>query len=585
MQGERWLTPRPDHSTLGPTSTRRQVKTVRRPSWLFSTLEDYRSAWIVRDVVAGLSAGAVVIPQAMAYATIANLPVQVGLYTCIVPMIVYAALGGSRAMSVSTTSTIATLTATTLVSAGVAAGAEDAIGSLMMLTLLVGVILLLARLCRLGSLVENISGATVLGLKIGVGATVAVGQLPKLLGETDDFSGHGFFRSLAAVGQAFDSLNWPTVALSVGSIAVLVLLKSVAPKIPGTLIVVVGGIVLVWLAGIDEFGVRLIAAVPSGLPVPGIPDFAQTTALVPGALAIAVMAFLESAAVARSLRTPDEPQIDSDQELFATGAANAIGSFFGTMPAAGGFSQSAVNQSAGARSQLATVVTVVLAVLVALFLGPVLSLMPEATLAAMVFVAVAGLINIPELVRWARISRVDFWVALSVAVIGLTAGLLPAVAVGVVATLVLVLRELNVPKVRVVGRRDGVLGVNLDRGLYTANALANERKILEVVADEEEQVNAIVLGLAQQEVMTITVLEALENLDRELSQHGTMLHLAALPAAAAAVAGRTPWFAALRSTDRVHESVSEGIESALAARRENAAGGGGVHPGELDDPR
>src|SRR5688572_9743553 len=149
------------------------------------TLSGYRRAWLGRDLLAGLSAGAVVIPQAMAYATIANLPVQVGLYTCIVPMLVYACLGGSRAMSVSTTSTIATLTATTLVSAGVAAGAEDAIGSLMMLTLLVGVILLLARLCRLGSLVENISGATVLGIKIGVGATVAVGQLPKLLGETD----------------------------------------------------------------------------------------------------------------------------------------------------------------------------------------------------------------------------------------------------------------------------------------------------------------------------------------------------------------------------------------------------------------
>ena len=557
---------------------------MTRPTWLFSTLAGYRSKWIVRDVIAGLSAGAVVIPQAMAYATIANLPVQVGLYTCIVPMVVYALLGGSRAMSVSTTSTIATLTATTLVSAGIAAGAEDAIGSLMMLTLLVGVILLLARLCRLGSLVENISGATVLGLKIGVGATVAVGQLPKLLGETDNFSGHGFFRSLAAVGEAFGSVNGPTVALSAGSIAVLLVLKRVAPKVPGTLIVVVGGIVLVWLAHLDEVGVGLIAAVPSGLPVPGIPDLAQATALVPGALAIAVMAFLESAAVARSLRTASEPQIDSDQELFATGAANSIGAFFGTMPAAGGFSQSAVNQSAGARSQLATIVTVVLAVLVALFLGPVLSLMPEATLAAMVFVAVAGLINIPELVRWARISRVDFWIALSVAVIGLTAGLLSAVAVGVVVTLILVLREVNLPRVRVVGRKEGVLGVNLDRGLYTANAMANERKLLEVVDGEDAQVRAVVLGLAQQEVMTITVLEALENLDRELTQHGTTLHLAGLPAPAAAVAGRTGWFTALRSAGRVHESVSEGMDVAVATPRAESVGGG-VHPGEVDDAR
>jgi MFS superfamily sulfate permease-like transporter len=553
---------------------------TRRPPWLFSTVEGYHRKWILRDVVAGLSAGAVVIPQAMAYATIANLPVQVGLYTCIVPMLVYAFLGGSRAMSVSTTSTIATLTATTLVSAGVAAGSDDAIGALMMLTLLVGAILLIARLCRLGSLVENISGATVLGLKIGVGATVAVGQLPKLLGESYNFSGHGFLKSLGAVAQAFGSVNWPTIALSAGSIAVILVLKRFAPKIPGTLVVVVGGILLVWLAGIDQLGVDLIAPVPGGLPVPGIPDFTQAVALVPGALAIAVMAFLESAAVARSLRVVTEPQIDSDQELFATGAANTVGAFFGTMPAAGGFSQSAVNQSAGARSQVATLVTVVLAVLVALFLGPVLSLLPEATLAAMVFVAVAGLINIPELVRWARISRVDFWIALSVAILGLTAGLLPAVAIGVVVTLILVLREVNVPKVTIVGRSGGALGLHLERGLYTANAMANERMILETVGAQAEPVHALVLGLKQQEVMTITVLEALENVDRELSQLGVVLHLAALPEAATAVAERTPWFSGLESAGRVHNSVREGI---AAAESTIAATAPGLHQGEVSD--
>lgn len=553
---------------------------TRRPPWLLSTVDGYQRTWILRDVIAGLSAGAVVIPQAMAYATIASLPVQVGLYTCILPMLVYAFLGGSRAMSVSTTSTIATLTATTLVSAGVAAGSDDAIGSLMMLTLLVGAILLVARLCRLGSLVENISGATVLGLKIGVGATVAVGQLPKLLGESYDFSGHGFLKSLGAVALAFDSANWPTIVLSAGSILVIVVLKRFAPKIPGTLVVVVAGILLVWLAGIDRLGVDLIAPVPSGLPVPGLPDFTQTTALVPGALAIAVMAFLESAAVARSLRAVADPQVDSNQELFATGAANTVGAFFGTMPAAGGFSQSAVNQSAGARSQVATLVTVVLAVLVALFLGPVLSLLPEATLAAMVFVAVAGLINIPELVRWARISRVDFWIASSVAVIGLTAGLLPAVAIGVVVTLILVLREVNIPKATTVGPAAGVLAVHLERGLYTANAMANERMVLEMVDAEAEPIRALVLGLEQQGVMTITVLEALEDLDRELSQLDVVLHLAALPETALSVAERTPWFSALESARRVHDSVGRGIAAAEAAI---AAAASAPHQGEVGD--
>ncbi|MBD3942983.1 SulP family inorganic anion transporter [Microbacterium sp. NEAU-LLC] len=537
----------------------------RRPRWLLPTFAGYRREWLLPDIVGGLSAGAVVVPQAMAYATIANLPVQIGLYTCILPMLVYALLGGSRAMSVSTTSTIATLTATTLVSAGVAASADDpdaALGSLMTLTLLVGAMLLLAWLLKLGSLVENISGATVLGLKIGVGATVAVGQLPKLLGETGNVSGEGFISSLVAVGKAFDSVNWPTVALSVGSILVLVLLQRFAPRVPGTLIVVAAGILLAAFTGLTAAGVALIDPVPSGFPTPSLPDFTHFADLIPGALAIAVMAFLESAAVARGIRKATEPQIDSNQELFATGAANVVGSFFTTMPSAGGFSQSAVNQNAGAKTQLSTLVTVVLAILVALFLGPVLSLLPQATLAAMVFVAVMGLINIPELVRWAHISRIDFWIALVVALIGLSAGLLPAVAIGVVMTLVLVLREVNIPRLDITGREGDVVAVHLGRGLYTANAAENARAIIALATSQTPPVDALVLDVERLDIITVTILDALESLDRELAQLGIVLHLARLPEKATAIARKTPWFASLERDGRVHATVPEGLAAA-----------------------
>lgn len=541
--------------------------TARR-AWLLPTLSGYRRTWLGSDLLAGLAAGAVVVPQAMAYATIANLPVEVGLYTCIVPMAVYALLGGSRAMSVSTTSTIATLTATTLVSAGITSESGDApsaLGSLMMLTLLVGLILLLARLLRLGSLVENISQATVLGLKIGVGATVAVGQLPKLLGETENVSGHGFLRSLAAVGEALASANGATIALSVGSILALVLLKRLAPAVPGSLVVVLAGILLVWLAHIDDAGVALIDPVPSGLPIPGLPDLSQAAALVPGALAIAVMAFLESAAVARGIRRTSEPQIDSDQELFATGAANVVGSFFTAMPAAGGFSQSAVNQSAGAKSQISSLVTVALAVLVALFLGPVLSLLPQATLAAMVFVAVAGLVDIPELARWWSLSRRDFWMAVVVAVVGLSAGLLLAVAVGVVLTLLLVLRELNIPKVEQIGERGTAVALHLGRGMYTANALANERTIVAMATQRTAPTDAVILDVERIEFLTVTVLDALEDLDRELAGHGIALHLAQMAPEATATAERTAWFRALESQGRVHPTVADGLAAAGAS--------------------
>lgn len=534
-------------------------RTNRAAAWLPPTLVGYRRSWLGADIVAGIAAGAVVIPQAMAYATIADLPVQVGLYTCIVPMLVYALLGGARAMSVSTTSTIATLTATTLVSVGVVAGSDDVLGSLMMLMLLVGVILVLARVLRLGGLVENISGATVLGLRIGVGATVAVGQLPQLLGETSGVTGHGFIRCLVAVGQALDSMNGPTIALSAGSILVMLLLARFAPRVPGTLVVVIGGILLVRFAHIDEAGVALIPPVPGGIPLPGLPDLAHVVDLIPGALAIAVMAFLESAAVARVIRRPSEPLVDADRELLATGAANVIGSFFTALPAAGGFSQSAVNERAGAKTQLSSLVTVVLAVLVALFLGPVISLLPQATLAAMVVVAVVGLIDVPQLVRWARVSRIDFWVALITALIGLTAGLLIAVAAGVVITLILVLRELNIPKVDVVAKRGDAVALHVGRGLYTANMLSNERAIIDLARSMRPRV--LVLDLERLDVLTVTVLDGLADLERELAGSGVTLHLARLPDTAVAVAMHDDWYRRLVAEGRVHDTVAGGMDA------------------------
>jgi MFS superfamily sulfate permease-like transporter len=276
------------------------------------------------------------------------------------------------------------------------------------------------------------------------------------------------------------------------------------------------------------------------------------------------MAFLESAAVARGIRRRGEPQIDSDQELVAMGIANVAGAFFATMPAAGGFSQSAMNQGAGAKSQLSTLVTVALALIVAMFLGPVLSMLPEATLAAMVFVAVAGLINIPELIRWAHISPMDFWVASAVALLGLTAGLLPALAVGIVVTLVLVLREANTPELSIVARGDEVLVIHLGRGMYTANAQPNERAILSLAASEHPAPTVLVLDVERLTVLGITVLDVLQDLDSELAERGIALHLARLPDAASRVARKTTWYAGLEKGGRAHATVEEALAASAS---------------------
>ena len=371
---------------------------------------------LVRDLVAGLTAGSVVIPQAMAYATIAHLPVQVGLYTCMVPMTVYALLGGSRTLSVSTTSTVAVLTGSTLIAADVAASSAYPVRALATLTLLVGLLLLATRALHLGGVIDNISEATLTGVKLGVGLTVAAGQLPKVLGVPGDPDAEGFVETIASVVDELGDISWVTAALSAATIVLLLGVGRLWPRIPAQLLAVVLGIGLVAFASIDEHGVALVAKVPSGLPTPVLPAFDEVGALLPGAFAIAIMVFLETVAVARSVRRVGEPGIDNDRELTSIGAACVLGSFFRAMPAAGGFSQTAINQRAGARTQVSELVTALLAVGCALFLGGLLSDLPQATLGSLVLVAVLGLVQPAELVRFWQVNHLEFWVAVGTAV-------------------------------------------------------------------------------------------------------------------------------------------------------------------------
>ncbi len=545
------------------------------------TLVGYRMPWLRADLVAGLSAGAVVIPQAMAYASIADMPVQIGLYTCMVPMIVYALLGGSRTVSVSTTSTIATLTASTLIGAGIAAGSEDAQTSLMTLTLMVGVILVVARILRLGAIIENISDATMSGIKAGVGLTVAASQLPKLLGVPGDPDATGFVDVLGGVLGQLGDANGATVALSAASIAALVVMSRFVPRVPGPLVVVAVGIALIAFTGLRDRGVELITEVPRGIPLPGIPSLHDVGGLLPGALAISVMAFLETVAVARGVRRPEEPQIDSDRELLANGVASMAGSFFHTLPPAGGFSQTAVSLRAGARTQLSGIVTAFLAVLVALFLAPVLSDLPQATLGAMVVVATLGLVDLGAFVRYWQVNRMEFWIASATALIGLTAGLLPAVLAGVLLTLYLVLHELNRPHVLQLTRNveggwralepdappvaSDPLVLRVDSGLYTANVRANTREISRRVL--EMRPSTLVLDCSRISQVTTTVMRNLLDLDRELSDAGTEVFYAALPRTNLATVRRTALGRELDSAGRVFASVEDAVRAIVVRPR------------------
>jgi sulfate permease, SulP family len=552
-------------------------ETVVHRAWLVPTLRGYQRGWLRGDVVAGVAAGTVVVPQAMAYATIAGVPVEIGLYTCMLPMLVYALLGGSRSLSISTTSTIAVLTASALASMPAGRSADERLRDAFTLTLLVGVVLLALRLLRLGALVEQVSPATMTGVKAGVGLTVAVGQLPALLGVAAGDDSDGFLGKLGHVLGELGDVNAATCWLSAAAVATLVVLRRVAPQVPGPLVVVAGAIALVALTGLEDRGVALIDHVPRGLPTPTEPMWEDVGRLLSAALAIAVMAFLETVLVARAQRQRGEPPIDSDTELLANGVAALAGGLSQTLPPAGGFSQSAVNLRSGARSQVAGATTALLAVLVALFLGPVLEDLPRAILAAMVLVAVLGLVVPAEFTRLLRIDRAEFWVAVVTAALGLTAGLLLAVAVGVVLTLLLVLRNVSESKARVLlVAPDGrwttdphggvplaaelrVLALHLDTGLYTGNARPTQDAILALVLGTTPRPRTVVVEGSAVRKVTVPLLDTLEALDTDLGDEGITLLVAGLHQTVADRARRSAWFARLDGEGRVLPTVDAAL--------------------------
>jgi sulfate permease, SulP family len=297
-------------------------------------LRDYRHPWLRGDLAAGVTTAAVVIPQAMAYATIAGLPVQAGLYVATVPMLVYALLGTSRPLSVSTTSTLSALTAAAV---AVAAGGDPAraLVAASTLAVLARVLLLLAGLLRLGFLADFISAPVLAGFKAGTGLLIAAGQLGKVLGVPQE--GDSFFAKVGSALSHLGEISWPTAVLAAASIAILLGLRRWAPRsLPGPLLVVALGILLAVVTGLADRGVALVGTIPPGLPEFAAPDLAMVQGLLPAAAGVALMAFVESIAAARAFTAEGEPEVDADQELRALGAANLAGGCFQAFPAGGG---------------------------------------------------------------------------------------------------------------------------------------------------------------------------------------------------------------------------------------------------------
>ncbi|MBT8401058.1 MAG: solute carrier family 26 protein [Rhodothermia bacterium] len=407
------------------------------------------------DLSAGLTVGVMLIPQGMAYALIAGLPPIYGLYASLVPLVAYALLGTSRQLAVGPVAMVSLL-----VAAGITPLAEpdsaDYIALAIILALMVGALQLVLGLARFGFLVNFLSHPVLAGFTSAAALIIGASQLKNLLGVPIERSNYVYKIVASAIQQAGD-IHVATVLIGIGSIAVLVLLRRWKPTFPGPLVAVVLTTVLVWATSAHEAGVSIVAAVPGGLPTPGLPaiNLADLSQLAPTAIVIALVGFMESIAVAKAFASRHRYRVDANQELVALGVANIAGAFFRSFPTTGGFSRTAVNSQAGARSTLASIFSAAVILLTLLFLTPLFYYMPTAVLAAIIMVAVAGLVDLKEARFLWRVDRRDFALMMLTFAATLVLGIEEGIVVGIVASLILVIYQSTVPHSARLGRLPG----------------------------------------------------------------------------------------------------------------------------------
>jgi sulfate permease, SulP family len=560
------------------------MSSLRIASWLAS----YRREWLRPDIVAGLTAGAVVIPKAMAYAVIAGLPIQAGLYTALAAMLVYPLLGSSRALSVTTTSEIAMLTGTAVValSAQATGAAPTAIAAT--LALLVGAVLIAARVLRLGFLANFVSLPVLVGFKAGVAVVIIVGQLKSVLGV--HVASHSTVGILLELPRLLPQTHALTLLVAVAGIALLLGLPRLAPRLSAPMVWMALAIAASAVLHLDALGVKSVGAVPPGLPQLAWPDLSLVPLLWPAALGIALMAFTESVAAARSFSDHDDPPINADRELLAIGAANVAAALVGGLPAGGGTSQTAVAAGAGVRSQAAQWVNAGAVLIVLLLLSQVVGLLPQAALAALVIVSATHMIEPESFRAIARVRNVEWlWALLTLAgviLVGTLDGILIAVAISLLTLMYLA----NHPPVYAVAwnrARDifrrvgesaddevlpGLLVLRTEGRITFANAARAGEKMQALVAAARPRV--IVLECSAIPDIEYTALTMLTEAEQKLREHGVSLWLAALNPEALKVIERSPLGAALG-----HERMFFNLHQAIAAwERGNAIEHAGSEP-------
>ena len=465
--------------------------------------DDYAQNGLRGDLTAGLTTAIMLIPQAMAYAMLAGLEPIIGLYASTVPLFVYGLLGTSRQLAVGPVAMVSLL-----VASGVGAIAGDDLATYTVLAatlaLMVGVMQWAMGMFKMGFLVKFLSHPVIAGFTSAAALIIGFSQLKHVLGVPIPRS-HHFYETVLHAIELLPDTNPYALGISAASIAALVILKKAAPRFPRFLLVVVAGALAVWGLGL-EGTVGIVGEVPSGLPMPAAPSLGlgDLQALLPTAITISLVGFMESISVAKNFARQNRYEVDPDQELKALGLANVFGSVLQAYPVTGGFSRTAVNAQAGARTGVASIVTGAAVVITLLFLTPLFYYLPKAVLASIIMTAVFGLIDVKEARHLWEISRPDLASMALTFVATLTVGIEQGILIGVGASLLWFIWSTSKPHVAILGRvpgtniyrnqtrypeatlPEGVVAVRIDAPLYFANTAFLKNTIMAAVNDKTE---------------------------------------------------------------------------------------------------
>ena len=536
--------------------TRGLTKYVPILSWL----PNYNRAWLNADVIAGLTLFGLVVPEAMAYAGIAGLPPQAGLYTLLAALLVYALFGTSRHLNVAGTSASSVLIASTVVALGASPGDMDTYQAYAIaLVLVVGVVFLVAGLARLGFITQFLSKPVMDGFVTGLAIFVAVGQLNKLFG-VEKGEGNTIVKIVDVIKQLPEA-NWVAFAVGATTLALLFLLPHLNKRIPAGLVVLVGYILLSTVLDLNgNHGVGVVGTVPKGLPMPSLPKVPLSiyASMVLPAIGVLLVVYSESLGVAHEFAAKHGYEVDPDQELNALAVTNIVSGLFGGMIAGGSMSSSAVKEGAGAHSQVANLVTWVATVLTILFLTPLFTNLPEAVLGALIIHAVWHLIIARKLHQIRLVTRTGFWLGVITMAGVLLIDVLQGMIIGLVCSLLLVVYKSSRPHISSLGRIPGIPGayadlirhpenvpvpgvliLRLDSPLYYANALTVQDRVKTLVDETEPLPRAVILDATVQEELDVTGAEMLKGLVMNLQGKGVSVYVAEVHAPAAEFSRRT----------------------------------------------